>query len=197
MIYDIYGMIYLRKTGGIPCSSFPILVSMDCLRWGNVYRKHQPSGNIRNPGHKNTTFWTINSCQAQISPSDFWGPRIQLADEAPVLPSWIYLGLQFQAPPGTNPGSLRRLLAGFREVVRHVDEDAFLEPTTCPRATWKGLAPLNLKKMETQVFSGQNFALSVRNITIFCICPKFAINCGHIIIDNHHQFFIQWFIRIN
>jgi len=34
-----------------------------------------------------------------------------------------------------NEPKFLRLLAGFREVVRHVDEDAFLEPTTCPRAT--------------------------------------------------------------
>ena len=31
----------------------------------------------------------------------------------------------------SGPASRLYLLAGFREVVRHVDEDAFLEPTTC------------------------------------------------------------------
>lgn len=91
--------VYLCKTRGIPCSSFPILVSMDCLdclRWGNhlqetsAIRKHQePRVPSETPTILNHQF------MAQISPSDFWGPRIQLSDEAPVLPRpksiWLWV----------------------------------------------------------------------------------------------------------
>lgn len=142
---DIYGMIYLCKTRGIPCSSFPILVSMDCLRWGNIYRKHQPSGNIRNPGFLKTPHFepSIHGPDFPIGllrtphPTGWWGSS----------PAKLNLfGSLEPCAPGNEPWKFKRLLAGFREVVRHVDEDAFLEPTTCPRATWKGLAPLNLKK---------------------------------------------------
>ena len=157
MIYDIYGMIYLWKTRGIPCSSFPILVSMDCLRWGNIYRKHQPSENIRNPGFLKTP---------HFEPSIHVRPRFPRLLRTPHPTGWwgsspAKLNLFGSPVPSApwNPGSLRRLLAGFREVVRHVDEDAFLEPTTCPRATWKGLAPLNLKKLHAQVFFWSKFCL--------------------------------------
>ena len=66
MIYDIYGMFTCVK----PVES-PVVPSPFWFQWivwivwgeGTIYRKHQPSGNIRNPGfhRKHRPFWTINS----------------------------------------------------------------------------------------------------------------------------------------